>query len=90
MKYSASAKAMRCHKIPNVNTLIYGFYSGDIWEKSILKYIQMINTFNTKNNIAQLYFMLGRAKLFIGIFQVDWGIFTDFQYYTWFRTTSCW
>ena len=31
--------------------------------KYILKHTQMTNTFDTKNNIAQLYFILGTAKL---------------------------
>ena len=31
--------------------------------KYSLKHAQMIYTFHTKNNIAQLYFILGRAEL---------------------------
>ena len=60
--------------------------------KYILKHTQMINTLDTKI-ILHNYILYSGELNYVGTFPVDLGaslIFTDFQQYTWLRSTPCW
>ena len=51
---------------PAGNSVISALFEGFQWcsmRKYILKHTQMANTFDTKNDITHLYFILGTAKL---------------------------
>ena len=69
-------------------------YSCGLWEKIYLEAYINNPCIPLKNNTAELYFVLGKAELYVNFSSLHYVgmslIFTDFEQCTWLRPSSCW